>query len=192
MTPFLRAWLSRAPFATARPFSPAALPGGVCPRRSAGGTSLSCADPKLTRLAPGAPRRGQNLGVPPRARSCPRLSASGLLPRRRIPALPLGAGHAGFTGKSPNRRVAACAVQCVCSSVTTRYSSYSAVVHVQVVVLGACAGSGRPGEVIVCSARTARTRKVASSTAEPPTTALRSAVAGPAQPAGAASPRRRQ
>ena len=39
-------------------------------------------------------------------------------------------GRRRFTGKSRNRRVAACAAPGVCSSVTTTSSSYSAVVHV--------------------------------------------------------------
>ena len=87
-------------------------------------------DPGATR--PGAISRtgccGRDLGrnVP----GAPGGSRPACATRRQGFSWPSPAGRRRFTGKSRNRRVAACAAPGVCSSVTTTSSSYSAVVHV--------------------------------------------------------------
>src|SRR5262249_17798034 len=92
-------------------------------------------------------------------------------------------------GRNPALRRGECCVGHR-SAVDTTYSSYSDVVHPQVVFAEPAPWSVR--EVIACSARTARTRTAGSWTVGLGTTVPRSAVGGRVPRAGAGSPPRRR
>ena len=97
------------------------------PQHAAGSCTLS----RRVVAAP-SPAGSRRTLRPPLRWSCPAAPAARVRPvtQRQGFCWPSPGGRRRFTGKSPNRRVAACAAPGVCSSVTTTSSSYSAVVHV--------------------------------------------------------------